>query len=348
MRQRAELSRHGVALMAAFFISGPSFAAEGGGSLFVPGLSVPGGGLTPPPGFYFDNTQFFYDGLLQGQRSIAIGGNVVAGVRARIWADFVTGMWVTPAEIFGGRLAFALTVPFGVPEVRAGAIISGPAAQRLLGRPIGIRATDATLNFGDPVATVSLGWDAGNWHWKLAAAASIPAGAYQPGELSNLAFNRWIGDFSAGVTYLDPELGLDISTVVGFAANGKNPDTDYRSGQEFHIDFGITKNLTKQLSIGLLASHYQQLTGDSGAGATVGPFKGRVTALGGTIGYNFTVGSVPVTAQVKVLREIDAKNRPQGTIGWLQLSFPLSASEAPASARPAAIKKQPGSAGASL
>ena len=99
----------------------------------------------------------------------------------------------------------------------------------------------------------------------------------------------------------------------GFEVNGENPSTDYRSGNAFHLDLSATKFLTKDFSVGAIASHYQQVTGDSGEGATLGPFKGRVTAVGGTVGYNFHVGQLPVSTRVKVLREVDVENRLQGT-----------------------------------
>src|SRR5215207_3386592 len=69
-----------------------------------------------------------------------------------------------------------------------------------------------------------VGWHAGNWHWKVAAAVNIPAGAFQRGELSNVALIRWLGDFSGAITYLDPELGIDLSTAAGLTVNGENPD----------------------------------------------------------------------------------------------------------------------------
>ena len=90
----------------------------------------------------------------------------------------------------------------------------------------------------------------GKFHWSIGATANIPAGGYQEGELSNLAFNRWIGDVYAALTWLDPELGLDLSGAVGFEFNGENPETDYRSGNAFHVDLSISKNLTKEFSVG--------------------------------------------------------------------------------------------------
>ena len=298
-------------------------ATEGGASLYVPGVGVPTSGVLPPLGVYFDNTAYFYKADIGRGRTTRLGGNIVADVKVDIWADFVTSLWVTPVKIFGGDLAFGVTVPFGEPGVRAGLLLDGPIINRLLGRPLALGVRDRDLNFGDPVATAAVGWHSGNWHWKVAAAASIPAGGYEPGELSNVAFNRWIGDFSAGLTYLDPALGIDLSAVGGFEVNGENPSTDYRSGNAFHLDLSATKFLTKDFSVGAIASHYQQVTGDSGEGATLGPFKGRVTAVGGTVGYNFHVGQLPVSTRVKVLREVDVENRFQGTIGFLQVSFPL-------------------------
>jgi hypothetical protein len=87
------------------------------------------------------------------------------------------------------------------------------------------------------------------------------------------------------VTYLDLALGIELSAVGGLTVNGENPDTDYQSGKELHVDISASKFLTKELSVGVIASHYHQITGDSGAGNSIGPFKGRVTAVGGTIGY---------------------------------------------------------------
>jgi hypothetical protein len=301
----------------------PVRASEGGASFYLPGLSIPMAGFLPPPGVFFDSTTYFYQGKLTGGVNTALGGNIVAGVKADVKADFLTGLWVTPMEILGGNLAFSLSLPFGEPAVRAGAVISGPILNRLFHRPIGISASDSTFNYGDPVLSTLLGWHAGNWHWKIAAAVNIPAGAYQPGELSNVAINRWIGDFSAGITYLDPALGIDLSVLGGLTVNGENPETDYRTGKELHIEAGLTKYLTKELSVGLIGAHYRQITGDSGPGATLGPYKGRASAIGGMFGYDFKLGETPISTKIKVLKEVDVENRPHGTMGWLQVSFPL-------------------------
>lgn len=294
-------------------------ATESGASLYVPGLRGPGAGIVPPPGFYFETDAYSYSGRLSASRQTQIGGAVLANVKVEARVAFVTPTWVTPIEILGGNLGFALTLPFGEPRVSAGALIAAPR----LGRVVGGKLRDADFLFGDPILTSFVGWHAGNFHWQIGGAVNIPSGTYRDGSLSNLSFNRWIGDIYAAATWLDPNIGLDISGAVGFEINGKNDDTDYKSGNAVHVDLSVSQYLSKEFSVGALFAHYQQITGDSGSGASLGPYKGRTTAVGGTIGYSFAVAGTPVTARLKILREVSVENRPQGTIGLFSVAFPL-------------------------
>ena len=298
---------------------GDLHATESGASLYVPGFRGPLAGIVPPPGFYFESDFYSYSGRLSATTQTQIGGAVLSNVKVQARAAFVTPTWVTPVEILGGNLGFALSLPFGDPRVSAGALIAAPR----LGRAFGVKLRDSDFLFGDPILTSFVGWHAGNFHWQVGGAVNIPSGTYREGQLSNLSFNRWIGDIYAAATWLDPKIGLDISGAVGFEINGKNDDTDYNSGNAVHVDLAVSQYLSKEFSIGALFSHYQQITGDSGAGATLGPYKGRVTAVGGTIGYTFNVGTTPVSTRLKVLREISVDNRPQGTIALVTVAFPI-------------------------
>jgi hypothetical protein len=318
------------------FATGPAHATEGGAGLYVPGLRGPLAGVVPPPGFYFNNDAYYYYGELPGARRLQIGGAVVINVKQRAYVDFVTPIWVTPLEILGGNLAFSVSLPFGAPYVSAGAVIVAPR----LGRAFAFKQRDQDFNFGDPVVSSFIGWHSGNFHWSAGVSVSIPAGGYEEGELSNVALNRPIGDIYGALTWLDPVLGLDVSGAIGFEINGENLDTDYDSGNALHADLAISKNLTKELSIGVLAAHYQQVTNDGGEGNRVGPNKGRVTALGGTVAYNFTVGQTPVSTRIRVLREVETENRFRGTIGVFTVSFPLGGQAHAAPAEPQPIRVQ--------
>ncbi|MCU4179870.1 transporter [Bosea sp. BH3] len=310
-------------------------ATEGGASLFVPGFHGPMAGFVPPPGFYFETDLYSYSGRQSARTQTQLGGAVVANVKVEARAAFLTPTWVTPLQIFGGNLGFAVSLPFGVPRVSAGALIAAPR----FGRTFGIGLRDADFLFGDPIVSSFVGWHHGNFHWQVAASVNIPSGTYQDGELSNLSFNRWIGDFTFAATWFDPVLGLDVSGAVGLEINGQNPDTDYKSGNAIHGDLAITKTLTKEWSVGFLASHYQQISGDGGAGASLGPYKGRTTALGGHISYSFELAGTPITARLKVLREVDVKNRPEGTIGLFSIAFPIGHKPAPTPTAEARVVK---------
>jgi hypothetical protein len=58
------------------------------------------------------------------------------------------------------------------------------------------------------------------------------------------------------------------------------------------------------------------------------------------ISYTFEVAGTPVSARLKVLREVDVQNRPEGTIGLFTIAFPIGAKPAPTPAPEARIAKR--------
>ncbi|GEP06795.1 SphA family protein [Methylobacterium oxalidis] len=294
-------------------------AAEYAQGIYVLGNRGPLAGVTPPPGFYFENETYYYSGDLGGGRVFQGGGVVAANVKLDFSANFATPIWVTPVEIFGGNLGFSLTIPFGTPNVSAGAVLSSPRIDRIIAG----REHDAIFNVGDIYLASFVGWHSGNFHWSTTLLGVVPSGSFQNGQLSNISLNRPALDLSGALTYLDPVLGYELSVVPGITFNWINPATQYLTGTEFHLEWSASKYLNKELSIGLVGYYYDQLTGDSGAGNRIGPFKGRVTSLGGQIGYTFKVGEIPVSTNVRFFREFDVRNRFTGTATYLSISAPL-------------------------
>src|SRR5262249_15715889 len=140
---------------------------------------------------------------------------------------------------------------------------------------------------------------------------------------------------------LDQVTGHELSGAVGMTFNGTNPVTDYRTGTEFHAEFAAVQHFSKQLDAGLIGYAYDQVSGDSGSGAKPGPFKGRVAALGGTLGYAFMAGQTPIATRVKVYREFDVANRLEGTTAFFTVTIPISSTTPPpppASGRPMITK----------
>ena len=317
--------------LAAAIAAAPAQASEGGASFYLLGSGGPGAAIMPPlEGIFFDNTTFFYEGDAKADRQFVVGGNLVAGLDARIIADFPTILWVPSTDILGGTLALGAIVPFGDARANVDLVLTGPG-----GGQIGISRRDDAFVVGDPVASAILGWRPGkNTHLQVSTAVNIPIGHYREGELANLAFHRWVVDTSVAATWRDPEAGWDLSAKAGVTFNGRNDVTDYNTGSELHLEAAVERIFSKSFSAGAQIYHFHQLTGDSGEGAVLGPNKGRVTGVGATAAYNFMVGRVPVTARARLLTEFDAERRLEGTTALLSFTFPLKVKMPPSAQAP--------------
>jgi len=297
----------------------PASASEGGTNLYLLGSGGPGAAVLPPlKGVYLDNTVYIYSGDVSADRDFVLGGRVVAGLDAVIVAEFSTFMWVPSMNISGGTLVLGAALPIGVPMVTADAVLTGPRGQQ-----IDVSRRDSTMTYGDPIVTAMMGWKTGNLHVTLAGLLNVPVGDYREGELANIAFHRWAGDASLALSMHDPKSGWDVSGKAGVTFNGTNDVTDYKTGTEFHLEAAVEKALSPKFSAGVLGYYYHQLSGDSGSGAVLGPNKGEVVALGGTVAFNTVLGRSPATFRLRVLQEFDATRRMEGTAALLSLTLPL-------------------------
>lgn len=68
----------------------------------------------------------------------------------------------------------------------------------------------------------------------------IPSGTYVLGQLSNVSLNRPAIDISGAITWLDPAIGWDLPAAAGFTFNRTNTAIDYKTGDEFHLEWAAT------------------------------------------------------------------------------------------------------------
>jgi hypothetical protein len=331
----------GILLASSVAFGGAAGAAELGKSVYVLGSTTSMAGIMPPPGFYYAGLGYYYHG--KGSGAVALsrnlgytGGKLPAFATLRANADLkvtadvaikVTSMlWVAPNTVLGGKVGFGVIVPVGYQatdvnvSARAaitfpGGSISGPGQTR--------RFTDSTFEIGDPLATAFIGWNSGNFHWKLTGLVNIPVGSYSRTNLVNMGFNRWAADLTGSLTYLNPQNGFEVSVANGITFNGENPSTNYRTGTEYHLEGAIMQHFSPKFSVGIVGYHYQQITGDSGSGAVLGKFKGRVSAIGPSINYTFDIGGLPIITSLRWLHEFNTKNRLKGDAGILTVTIPL-------------------------
>lgn len=70
---------------------------------------------------------------------------------------------------------------------------------------------------------------------------------------------------------------------------------------------------------GVTGFWYQQISDNSGDGATFGAFRARVHGIGPVLSYGHDVAGKTITAELKWLHEFDNRNRLEGDTIFLQL-----------------------------
>jgi len=261
-------------------------------------------------------------------RPVNLSVNLDAEIKgtADVVAFGPTYVFATP--FLGGQFAITALGIAGRQQATIDATVTGALG------PIGFAAarsiSDSRTAFGDVFLQPTLRWNQGVNNYLVYGMMNLPVGAYDPSRLANLGLGHWSIDGGAGYTYFDQKTGWEFSAVAGVTYNFTNPYLDYQNGIDGHLDWGFSKFVSKQVHIGLVGYAYQQLTADSGAGATLGDFKSRVFAVGPQIGYLFPVGDLQGYLNLKGYKEFGAEHRPEGWNAWLTLA--ISPSEPKASA----------------
>lgn len=299
-------------------ISPQAVADEGGTSVWLPGQFGSFAAVPSEPGWSLPVVYYHASADADRTKNFQIGGQIRSGLNVRSDLVFIIPTYTFTTPLWGGQPQIAVTSVVGNADVSVDATLSGPGGT--------VRSrydSDSLTGVGDLYPMASLRWNDGNNNWLAYTQVSIPVGSYQVGRLANLGLNRWSVDVGGGYTYLNQETGREFSAAAGVTYNFENPDTDYKSGVSGHLDWGASQFLSVRLHLGLVGYFYNQLTGDSGAGARLGDFKSRVNGIGPQGGYFFKMGEQQAYLNVKGYYEFDNKNRPAGWNAWLTLSMPL-------------------------
>lgn len=292
---------------------GSVHADEGGVSFWLPGQYGSFAAVPLDQGWSLPLVYYHASVDLGGSKRLPIGGVIAGNIDADVNLVFIAPTYSFADPVMGGQLALSLAAVGGSSSVTGS--ITGPV--------LSVERTDDIFNVGDLYPTATIRWTEGTSNWMTYLTGDIPVGAYQTGRLANLGINHWAIDGGAGYTYLDPSSGHEFSAVAGLTYNFENPDTNYQNGIDFHLDWAASQFLSEQVHVGLVGYAYQQLTGDSGSGATLGDFKSRVIGVGPQFGYFFPLNGKNAYFNLKGYYEFDAENRPEGWNASAILSIPL-------------------------
>ena len=315
-----------VALVAlAILVPLSAYAEEGASGHYAPGAAASFIDTLPgKPGLAIANFFNYYDGSASVSRQLSVpaGGLITASLDATAYSDTIVALYQTPLKLLGGYYAVGVIIPYVWMRAKGEVQVTGPG-----GVTITSTVRDTANGIGDiTLYPFMLGWIGLNGDLKYDARLGIyaPTGDYDKGKLANLGKNYWTFEPAVSLSYISSKIGLELSAFAGMDFNTKNHKTDYRTGAQFHLDFTVAEHLPLFggiIGLGANAFYYQQITGDSGSGASLGDFKGRTLGIGPVLSYATKIWNKDLVAEVKWLPEIEVKKRLKGDYIWFKLGM---------------------------
>lgn len=279
--------------------------AKEGGDQYPNGAENWFAGAVPPPGNYFIN----YFGNWSGKLKDGNGNNVdAAGATPKLNATFdaMRFVQVTNQTLFGGSWAWHVIVPVVDLSIDIKPM-GGKAGRTGLG--------DITIN------PLIIAWHSPEWHTVVGLDINLPTGSFDkndPRKSIGANYTSYEPIFAA--SYLGAN-GWEVSGKFMYNIKSKNKDTDYQSGDEFHMDYLVGKNFG-DWGVGISGYYLKQVSDDKIGGVKVGADgnRGQVFSAGPSIKYK-TKGGTHFIAQWQ--HESNVKNRFGGDKVWLKLITPL-------------------------
>lgn len=262
-------------------------------------------GAVPPPGNYFIN----YTGHWSGKFKDGKGDTVRTPAGSSISMDATFNAFrflkVTDQKLLGGNWGWHVIVPvvdlnidFGPPD--------GGRSKAGLG--------DITVN------PLIISWHPSKeWHTVVGLDIYLPTGYFDENDARRrIGANYYSFEPVFAFSYLGSN-GWEASAKFMYNIKAKNTDTDYESGDEFHMDYLVGKNIGNW-GVGLSGYYLKQTTDDKGATVAPDGNRGQVFAIGPSVKYR-TEGGNFVIAQWQ--NESHVENRFGGDKFWLKLIVPI-------------------------
>lgn len=293
-------------------------AEEGGSGQYLPGAFSSAVDLSPNlPGFALATDFLFYSGDFSASRDLPVAGRLVAGLDAHVYLYDVAMAYTFDPKVLGAHYTLGICLPYIWMNAQANASAGN------LSRKI----TDSTNGISDLVLVpIGLNWTFGEVQLNFQSIVYAPTGSYDVGRLANAGKNHWLFDQTLGASYMSQKTGTELSAFFGYAISTENNATQYRNGDIIHLEGVLQQYLplgskTTLLAIGVNGFFYQQVTGDSGSGATLGPFKGRTAGVGPILSFVNIRGKSALSVQLKWLPELDTERRLRGDWFWISAGY---------------------------
>jgi len=272
----------------------PAFAGET--EAYVSGGEGIMAATLPPPGFYLRVYNVAYSAdLLKDD-----GGNTLpVDFDLDVLAQVHRLVWVTKKKILGANYAFDVVIPALYTDVKIGAF--------------GI--DDDKFGLGDiALEPFVLSWHTEKFDASTGVAVYVPTGDYDPSKPASPGKDYWTTMFTlGGTTYFDADKTWSASILTRYEVHSNGIKRDINPGDDFHFEWGVGKKINDLWTAGVAGYCQWQVSDDSGADVYWDPsVRDRVMAIGPEV--DWVVPRWKSQFSLRVLREFQAHDRPQGTV----------------------------------
>lgn len=282
-----------------------ALADENGTSFWLSGQYASGASIAPAPGLALTTMGYGFRGTSNTPNTTGTLNQAVAA------SDLSLAFQLSYAfknTILGARPAIGLGFGPGTGNTSVG-LSTIPGDKQVYYN------SQRTTGVTDLYPIANLYWNEGlRYHYMVYVTGDRDVGTYSKDKLSNIGLGHSAIDFGGGYTYTNRVELWEFSVVAGLTNNFSNTQTNYKSGIDSHLDWGVSKGFTRNWSGGLAGYAYYQLTADGGSGDAAGANKARIFAIGPQVAYLFNRGPhEPLTyLSLRGYHEFGARNRVQG------------------------------------
>ena len=284
----------------AFLLAAPSVVAtEGNGpGIYPDGLENYMSGALPAEGVHV----LLYGGSARYDHVRDNNGHDISGpgfsMNVNILAPRI--IWVTEQHLLGGQLTFHSILP--LLDVTA--------------KSYGRKYTSQGL--GDITLGSALGFHPSpDLHFVLGMDVFAPTGHYDRYDPSSLGRNYWAVQPVWAISYI-PQKGVNADIKMMYDFNFRNEESHTRSGQAFHADYALGWAVGNGWVVGIGGYAFMQTTNDDGPNSASA--KSQAFSIGPSVRYANDRGWL---LTLKWQKEMDVRNRPEGSQLYLKASIPL-------------------------
>ena len=268
---------------------------------YTPGALGINGASLPPQGFHYTMYNMFYSADKMNDDK---GDALPIGFDVDVFAIANQFTFISDSKLFGADLGFDFIIPLVYTDISIDAM----------------GVDEDHFAIGDIcLEPFLLAWHTPRWDVTFALGFYAPTA--DSNEPSSAGKGYWSFMETLGATYyFDEARTITFSVLTRWLQNGEDADTHITPGADVVAEYGLSKTLpidkTSIFTAGLAGYSYDQLSDDSGAGASDDRFIGN--AIGPEIRY-MVFKPFPIQISARYLFEYGVENSTEGDNACLTL-----------------------------